>query len=147
MVLRSTCSGRAALAALVALALLISAPVAAASTPREADQNSSPIGLLRQAMMAAIGSSGAVRAMDTPGNSLALLGARDRIEEGAAAGDEAGGSADRAASAEPAQPPAEDEEVDPSTLPPASAGTNGSHVPHAASLRDVPIVANSRGEE
>jgi cell wall-associated NlpC family hydrolase len=109
---------------------------AASAPPGQAGGESAAMRLLRQAIVAAVGTTSAGDAVETLGNSLALLGARYRIEEGAGA----------AASA--SAPPAPAEEAipgDPSSLPPASAGTNGSVVPHAASLSGgKAIVAHSR---
>ena len=84
--------------------------------------------------------SGAGNAVDTLGNSLALLGARYRIEHG-----ETGGGAPPTRPRPSAPPWEEGGEIDPSKLPPASAGTNGTHVPHTSALSRDEIFAHTRG--
>jgi hypothetical protein len=95
-------------------------------------------------VLAAIGGVGAGHAMDTLGNSLALLGARYEIEHRERAAAHAAAKAP-APKPVPAPAPAE-EEVDPAHMPAASAGTNGTVVPHLGSP-DTRIVARSRGAE
>ncbi len=122
--------------ALLAL-LLCSAPGAAtAAAPQHGDGDG--FALIGRTVLAAIGSAGADDAVDTLENSLALLGARYRVESPAA---------NEASEPEPkpAAPPLSEEVVsDPSELPPASAGSNGSHVPRASSLRDEELFAHTR---
>jgi cell wall-associated NlpC family hydrolase len=131
----------AALACSIAsLALVMGSAAAAAPNTAEGDAGASPLNVLSSTVLAAVGSAGAGNAVDTLRNSLALLGARYRVEQKAEA-------AEAAAEAEPVPSQAlSEEEVDPSTLPPASAGSNGTHVPHLSSL-DTKIVAHSRGAE
>ncbi|HEX5608523.1 MAG TPA: hypothetical protein VFX45_00360 [Solirubrobacterales bacterium] len=114
--------------------LALAAPAGAtADTPRSPE--ASGLEMLGNTVLAAIEASSAGDAFDSLQNSLALLGARYRVEAIAA----------EAYAEEPPVAPAPDEPVDdPSELPPASAGTNGSHTPRASSLRDEPLFARSR---
>jgi cell wall-associated NlpC family hydrolase len=130
---------RAAAAALCSLALLaaiFSASASAAQDEAAHDRNAA-LGVLGKAALAAFGPAGAHQALGAIGNSLALLNARYRIEDSEAA--IAGGEAE--------VEPALSEEVvdDPSELPPASAGSNGTTVPHTSSLSRGEIFAHSRG--
>jgi cell wall-associated NlpC family hydrolase len=120
-----------ALAAVLVLAL--AAPASAADSTKP-EPGASGFELLGRAVLTAIESSQAGDAFDSLQNSLALIGARYRVE---AIAEEAYGEAPSA--------PVPDEPVDdPSELPPASAGSNGSHTPRASSLRDEPLFARSR---
>jgi hypothetical protein len=84
-------------------------------------------------LLAAVATTGAGNAFSTLRDSLALLGARYRIESRAA----------EEAAAPP--PPVPTKPVsDPSTLPPASAGSNGTHIPHKATARQEALFAHSR---
>jgi len=122
------------LCAIGALSFVSAAPAAAARDSTQGDTGASAFHILRSTVLAAIGGTGAAPAVHTLGDSLALIGARYELERKAAAH----------ASPEPAPGPAlSEEEVDPSTLPPASAGTNGTHFPHLGG--DTRIVARSRG--
>jgi cell wall-associated NlpC family hydrolase len=120
--------------ALALLAAVICSPAAARDTARGG--STAAFRVLGHSVIAAIGSSRAGDAIDTIGNSLALLGARYKLEH---THHKEGGPRSKQA----AQPlPALSEEVvDPSTLPPASAGTNGTTVPHSHAGN---IVAHSR---
>jgi cell wall-associated NlpC family hydrolase len=106
---------RCVCAALVAVTLCF--PAAAAA--RESDPG---LGTLRSTLVAALANSSAGDALDTLGNSLALLGARYRIER----------QEKREAAAAPPEAPREEVVSDPSKMPPASAGSNGSYKPGAA---------------
>ncbi len=134
-------SRRATALLVVVLALLVAplcAPAAAA--PHEGGDGRG-LQALGRTLLAAIGTSGAGDAVDTLGNSLALLGARYRIEGAAATGE---GAAAEEAPAETS----EQVKYDPEHLPPASAGSNGTHVPHTSSLSREEIFAHSRaGDE
>jgi hypothetical protein len=121
--------------AAVLLSLLLAAPATVAAAP---SANGDGFRALGNTVLVAIGSAGASHAVDAIGNSLALLGARFRIENG-----ETGGGAP-SADQQPA-PPASEEVVDPSTLPPASAGTNGTVAPHTSAMSRDEIFAHSRG--
>jgi cell wall-associated NlpC family hydrolase len=90
---------------------------------------------LGHTVLRAIGATGAGSAVEAIGDGLALLGARYRLE-----------AVEAREHAEPApQPPPPAEEVtDPSQMPPASAGSNGTTVPHTSSLGRDEIFAHSR---
>jgi cell wall-associated NlpC family hydrolase len=130
----------ALLCALLAFAVW-SAPASAHPAPK-GEEAGSAFRVLGSTVLGALGSAGANDAIDTLGNSLALLEARYRLEHRAAV-EEAKQKANPAgAPAKDELPPALSEEVvDPKTLPPASAGTNGSITPHAG---HTDIVAHSR---
>jgi len=96
-----------------------------------------------------IGVSGSDRAVQSVSEGLALVSVRHEV-----AGTGAGGKSDPAPrSGPPAQqaaeaptPPSEAEiAADPSKLPPASAGSNGTAVPHASHLSRSAIFAHRRG--
>jgi cell wall-associated NlpC family hydrolase len=126
----------AALALAVVLALPLCSQTAAASSAKSGSE-SAALRVIGHTVLAAIGTTGAGSAFDTLGNSLALLGARYRIEA----------SQEGVKAAPPKSPPAVSEEVvsDPSKLPPASAGTNGTKVPHTSAMGRNEIFAHSRG--
>jgi hypothetical protein len=86
---------------------------------------------------AGIGASGGHRAIDAIGESMAMVEARHRIEAGVAPQRAPAPPADRPTAAEIA--------ADPSKLPPASAGSNGTTVPHAFGLSRAEIFAHRRG--
>jgi cell wall-associated NlpC family hydrolase len=128
--LRRTAALTASAAAL--LALPASGAQAAQSGAQPLDAKG--IHVVGRTVLAAIGAAGAGNAFNALGDSLALLGARYRIESRGAKG------------AAPPPPPVPTKPVsDPSTLPPASAGTNGTHIPHRASARQEALFAHSRG--
>jgi hypothetical protein len=85
---------------------------------------------------AGIGATGGHRAVEAIGESVALLEARHRIESGSRAQE----PAPRASA-----PTAAEIAADPSKLPPASAGSNGTTVPHTSSLGRDEIFAHRRG--
>jgi cell wall-associated NlpC family hydrolase len=98
--------------------------------------------------------SGAGDALDAIGDSLALAEARNRVEaklkraaaRAAKAAPRAGEPASEGSPA-PAEPISE-EVKDPSEMVPASAGSNGTHVPHTSNLSREEIFAHTRaGEE
>ena len=108
---------RCAVAALAALALLL--PAAAAAKQSQGEPG---LDALRSAMLTAIAHSQAGDAIDTLNNSLALLGARYRLEH-------------KLAHKAAAAPPAEAGPkviTDPAKMPAASAGSNGSYKPSQA---------------
>ncbi len=91
-----------------------------------------------QVVIALASTSGGDRAIERIGDGLALIEARHRLER------------IEAASARPTAkkvrvPSAGEIAADPSVLPPASAGSNGTHVPHASSLGRDEIFAHRRG--
>ncbi|MGV1049279.1 MAG: hypothetical protein ACOYD4_12245 [Solirubrobacterales bacterium] len=133
---------------LAALGLALFAPAASAASDSGSEGGS--LRALGHTVLAAIGTSGASHAFDALGNSLALLGARYRIENGEGGGGAvaaAGASESPAATPPDASTPAFDEVVsDPSQLPPASAGTNGTTVPHTSAMSRDEIFAHTRGD-
>jgi hypothetical protein len=133
----STCSRLAG--ALVAFALAFCLPAAAAGA--ESGKESAGLKALGHTVLAAIGTSGANHAVDAIGNSLALLGARYRIESGEVAAVHASSKPQPAAA-----PPADEIVDDPSELPPASAGSNGTVVPHTSAMSRDEIFAHTRGD-
>jgi cell wall-associated NlpC family hydrolase len=130
---RSPKSSRLA-AALAVFGLALAAPAAA---PAGADKGDA-LRTLGQTVLAAIGTSGANHAVDALGNSLALLDARFRIENA-----EPAASPARPA---PTPPPVDEVVSDPSELPPASAGSNGTVVPHTSAMSRDEIFAHTRGD-
>jgi len=103
----------------LALALALAALLAA---PASADQRSEqpPLGPLGQTALAAIGSAGADAALQRIGENLAMLAAQERIERHAKA------EADEVGTRPGPEPETPDyRNMDPSELPPASAGSNG----------------------
>ena len=119
------------------LSLLLTAPSGAAGAAAK-HEDGAGFRALGHTVLAAIGTAGASHAVDAIGNSLALLGARYRIENGETGGGEP------VAKREPS-PARSEEVVDPSTLPPASAGSNGTIVPHTATMSRGEIFAHTRG--
>jgi cell wall-associated NlpC family hydrolase len=108
---------RCAAAALVVVALCLPATAAA-------KEGGGGLGALRSTVVAALAHSRAGDALDTLNNSLALLGARYRIERL---------QSRRAAKAEPAEEAPPEIITDPEKMPPASAGSNGAYTPSKAS--------------
>jgi cell wall-associated NlpC family hydrolase len=86
---------------------------------------------LLQTVIALASASGGHQAINAVGDSLALLEAQHRIEARAHAGP----------SRQPHPQPAK---IDPEHLPPASAGSNGTTVPHSSSLSRADIFAHTR---
>lgn len=137
MKLSSTRSRLAGAAVGLLLAFCLPATAASADAGREGDA----LKTLGHTVLAAIANGGANHAVDAIGNSLALLGARYRIESGE------GGGAQASAGSPPANAPPADEVVrDPSELPPASAGSNGTTVPHTSAMSRDEIFAHTRGD-
>ncbi|HSS34217.1 MAG TPA: hypothetical protein VLL27_13140 [Solirubrobacterales bacterium] len=123
--------------AAVLLSLALVAPAGTTASPPS--KGGDAVRTLRNTVLAAIGTAGANHAVDAIGNSLALLGARYRIENG-----ETGGGSPAQAPAAPA--PGDEVVADPSTLPPASAGSNGTVVPHTSAMSRDQIFAHTRGD-
>jgi cell wall-associated NlpC family hydrolase len=125
---------------LCALALgAASAPASAQPAPT-GNEASGAFRVLGHTVIVAIGSSRAGDAIDTIGNSLALLGARYKLEHSVPK--DSGKQRAELTSTDSEELPALSEEVvDPSTLPPASAGSNGTTVPHS---HGTDIVAHAR---
>lgn len=81
--------------------------------------------VLLQVSIALLGASGGNHAVSAVGDSLALVETRHRIESTAARPEPEAKQADL--------PSAEEIAADPTLLPAASAGSNGTHVPHRSS--------------
>ena len=92
---------------------------------------------LLQTVIALAGVSGGHHAVNTIGESLALLEAQHRIEARVAAAPAPTSTA----------PATKKVAIDPDHLPPASAGSNGTTVPHKSSLSRGEIFAHKRGGE
>jgi hypothetical protein len=92
---------------------------------------------LLQVIVALAATGGGDRAVDTVGEGLAMAEARRQVE--------AQPPAPRPDRRERKLPSAEEIAADPSLLPPASAGSNGTHVPHRSSLGRGEIFAHRRG--
>jgi cell wall-associated NlpC family hydrolase len=90
-----------------------------------------------QVTIALAGASGGDHAVRAVGDSLALVEAQHRIATRPA-------HAPSEESRQAEMPTAEEIAADPSLLPPASAGSNGTHVPHASSLSREEIFAHRR---
>ena len=85
-----------------------------------------------------MGVTGGDRAIDRIGDSLALVSVRHQL------GDEAPAQAEAPAASAPATPTAAEIAADPSKLPAASAGSNGTAVPHSSHLSRSEIFAHRR---
>jgi cell wall-associated NlpC family hydrolase len=125
---------------LALLSLTLAMPAAAGAAPAGSDTGQA-FRTLGATVLAAIGTTVPDHAVDAIGNSLALLGARYRIESGEVAAAETTSAAQQ----DPPAPPADEVVADPSTLPPASAGSNGTAVPHTAAMSRDQIFAHTRG--
>jgi cell wall-associated NlpC family hydrolase len=96
-----------------------------------------PSAAVLQVTIALIGAGGGNQAVNAIGDSLALVEARRQVES-------------RPVAPPPSRkkvelPTAEEIAADPTVLPPASAGSNGTHVPHASNLSREEIFAHRRG--
>jgi len=89
-----------------------------------------------QVTVALIGASGGNQAINAIGDSLAMVEASRQLEARPAAAP---------TRKQAAMPSAKEIAADPSVLPPASAGSNGTHVPHASNLSREEIFAHRRG--
>jgi len=92
---------------------------------------------LLQVIVALAASGGGGHAVNAVGEGLAMVEARREVE--------ARPPAPRPARTEPGAPTAAEIAADPTLLPPASAGSNGTHVPHESSLGRDEIFAHRRG--
>jgi cell wall-associated NlpC family hydrolase len=131
-----TCALVSALAFALVLAALLG-PAGAAATPTSNDSHAAKSAATEHSsdvspfatLIAALGAKRAERAVDAIGHGLALIEARQQVAatERKLARQEAA-----AAAAEPEAEPVEEEEVqNPAEMEPASAGTNGTTVPHS----------------
>jgi cell wall-associated NlpC family hydrolase len=106
-----------------------------------------PTAALLQTVIALAGAGGGDQAVTAVSDSLAMLHARREVESRPAPGQAGASAAARPApAAEIELPTAEEIAADPTLLPPASAGSNGTHVPHASSLAREEIFAHRRGD-
>lgn len=93
--------------------------------------------LVLQVAIALVGAGGGDHAVKAVSDSLALLEAQRRVEAGLV-------RSPRGNVRKVEMPTAAEIAADPSVLPPASAGSNGTHVPHASSLDREEIFAHRR---
>ena len=123
------CALRRAAGALVCSLILLALPLgASADAGSKSPPNQGAFGLLGHTVLAAIAATtNADDAINSLGDSLALMEVRNKID--------ASGEGERPASPNPKPTPPQKVVGDPSSsMPPASAGTNGSTDPHAASV-------------
>src|SRR6188472_1583606 len=92
---------------------------------------------LLQVVVALAATGGGGHAVNAVGEGLAMVEAQRRVE--------ARPAEPRPSRAKPKMPSAAEIAADPSLLPPASAGSNGTHVPHKSSLGRGEIFAHRRG--
>ncbi len=119
-----------------AAALLALPSAAAAERPANGPSSGEAFGTVGRTVLVAIASTtGADEALGALGNGLALIEARRRIEATAA---DSGDSPGTKAPAAPAVP------TDPAEMPPASAGSNGTKIPHHSAAEREKIFANTR---
>jgi len=93
-----------------------------------------------QVTIALIAAGGGNHAVSAIGDSLALVEARRQVESRPARS-----PARKSSAQQDDLPTAAEIAADPSVLPPASAGSNGTHVPHASNLSRAEIFAHRRG--
>jgi len=123
-------------AALLCALALLALPLGAAAKAPDAPPRGASIEALGSTVLAALASStGADRALGVLGNGLALIEARRKIEAKPPA---TYGSNVHAAPPGPAVP------GDPSTMPPASAGSNGTKIDGHSAAERQKIFANTR---
>ncbi len=142
----------AALAAMSLAIAVLAAPAGAVTDPGGIPYIGHGSGRLSSTVIGVISSqSGAGDALETIGDSLALLEARERVEalqKRQAAREEKAARAAAAEGSPAAAEPVSEEIKDPSEMPPASAGSNGTKVEHTSSLSNAEIFAHTRvGEE
>jgi hypothetical protein len=125
--------GRFVKAAWICSLACLALPLGASAAPAEEGAEPSVARLGSAVLTAIVSTTNADDALGAIGSGLALMEARKRIEAEA-----------EAAAAAPPDPPGPIVPGDPSTLPPASAGSNGTEVAgHSAAEREK-IFANSR---
>jgi cell wall-associated NlpC family hydrolase len=125
--------GRLRKAALFCALALLALPSIAAAEPTDEGSGPTAINTIGNTVLVALASSsGADEALSALGNGLALIEARRKIE---AKLPPAYGSAVHAAPPVPG---------DPSTMPPASAGSNGTTIPRHSAAEREKIFANTR---
>jgi cell wall-associated NlpC family hydrolase len=126
-------------AALICSLACLMLPLGASAETRESDRAQGAVDALGQTLLVAFASTtGADEALGALGSGLALMEASERIDAAADAGK-------AAASPTPSDdPPGPIVPGDPSTLPPASAGSNGTQVPRHSSSQRQKIFASAR---
>jgi cell wall-associated NlpC family hydrolase len=125
---RSACAATlAACLALLSLSVLPTLAAAAAPAQRgDHDSSRDSLDLVGHALLTALATGGAARTVHSIGDSLAMLEARTRIQAH---------MRDEPAGQNAPSPPTEKKVASgPGSVPPASAGTNGTVVPHASAL-------------
>jgi cell wall-associated NlpC family hydrolase len=122
-------------AALLGTLALLALPFgASATTAGEGAQRATRFAALGNTVLTALASTtGADEALNALGNSLALTEARERIDAAA-----------ETAPADPAPPPAPAVPTDPSKMPPASAGSNGTKTESHSAADRQKIFASTR---
>jgi cell wall-associated NlpC family hydrolase len=135
LALSHTRSRRGILACALALvALALSATPAGAAPSQAGDQD--PLGLLGRTALVALGSAGGDDAVNRISESLAMLAAQERIAKSEAQHPQA-----EAPAAE--EVPDYSDIEDPSELPPASAGSNGTHFERKAGSANNELFART----
>jgi cell wall-associated NlpC family hydrolase len=132
--------GRFFKAALFCLLLGLGLPLGAAAAPRESERDGDAIATLGRTVLTAVASaSSADEALGAVGSGLALMEASERIEA----------EREKKASAAPAphDPPGPIVPGDPSTLPPASAGSNGTVIERHSPADREKIFASARAAD
>lgn len=125
---------------LAALALL--GPLAGGAAAEKSDPQDG-LGAVK-ALIAALGAERAKVAVDAIGHGLAMMEAQKRIAATERKLVEEEKAAEAAAEAEAEEAPVVEEVKDPSEMPPASAGTNGTTVPHSGDGPEGKLFAHSR---
>jgi len=128
---------RRALGTLICATALLALPFcAAASADRaSADSGDGLDAISRAALTAVVAGTGADEAFGALGDGLALMEARRKIEAK---------PAPSYGSSVPAVPPGPAVPGDPTTMPPASAGSNGTKIPHHSAAMREKIFASTR---
>jgi cell wall-associated NlpC family hydrolase len=130
---------KAAIGCFLALLVLLSCASASAAGDPRSQQDDAALGTLGETVLGVIASStNADEALGSLGQGLALMEASERVEAEAETREKA------AAAAAKLDPPGPVVPGDPSTLPPASAGSNGTKVLHHSSADRAKIFANMR---
>jgi len=131
--------GRPFKAAMACSLACLAPALGVAATPAASAAERPALGPVESALLSAVASAtGADEALEALGGGLALMEARERLEAHA--------EAQAAAAAEAARhdPPGPIVPGDPSTLPPASAGSNGTVVERHSAAEREKIFANAR---
>ncbi len=116
-----------AVACLLGLAAMLAPTSASAAPSKGGGSDLSPI----EALVAALGPARAERAVDAISHGLALIEARKQVAATERKLAHKQAAAAKAAESEPEATPVSEEVKNPAEMAPASAGTNGSTVPHA----------------